>query len=822
MENTPMIPHDKRTLYSDPDKKPAMLAVNPDGIPEELRRAVRWMLWNLEVKAGRWSKVPKQVNGRNADATKPATWNTFAAVNAANANARSDGIGFALGDGYAGIDLDNCRNPETGELSPLAQRIIDNCGSHSEVSPSGTGVKIFGRGKWPATWHRKPTEDGGEIEVYDSGRYFALTGIRLNECGIGDIGPLLALLALEYGEPPKPPRDAPPPASASACDDAEVIRRAMKATNGGKFSRLWLGDTADYGGDESRADLALCGMLAFYCGPDAERIDRLFRQSKLMRDKWDSKRGDSTYGRATIAKALEGKSEFYTPGGKGNATSAKPGPNSPPTIIPGYRPFPADALPPALREFSEQVAASVGCDVVFAALPALTLAGAAIGATVVAKPKRGWKEPPAIWGCIVADSGTGKSPAMKDCSAMAFIIDRELREAFAVAVAKYKQDCKCYMQKMETYDPASGAEEPEKPRKPKREYFAVVDATIERLAEMLGDSSRGLLVVRDELAGWFGSFARYKGKAGGTDVPNWLSLFDCGPIRVHRRTGEPRDIETDRAFAAVCGGIQPDILARHLAEPGYVESGLAARIIFAAPPKYCPGWRDEELDWETERRFGEVLRFLRATPFDSRRPAELPLAGTARDRFVRLNNEFAERAENVDGGPMSAVLPKAVRYALRFALIHHCVTEASHGRDGGRGCISEEAMAAGETLSRWFVHEAERVYATIGEKPEDREVRRIAELVKRLALRHGGTVRPRDLQRANKGKYPTAEFAEASLDSLVSAGLGSWREVPTGAHGGRPARVFVPTPRSEADKTRRNPRRTIRPPKRSKPTQPAT
>jgi len=103
-------------------------------------------------------------------------------------------------------------------------------------------------------------------------------------------------------------------------------------------------------------------------------------------------------------------------------------------------------------------------------------------------------------------------------------------------VDKYKLDLDCYAVTMETFDPSSSAEKPEKPRKPKRKYFAVVDATIERLAEMLGDSHRGLLMVRDELAGWFGSFARYKVKAGGTDVPNWLSLFDCGAIRVHRRT----------------------------------------------------------------------------------------------------------------------------------------------------------------------------------------------------------------------------------------------------------------------------------------------
>jgi len=542
-----MLPQNKRELYSDPSKKPPMLPVKSEGIAEELREAVRFMLWVLVLVKRKWTKVPKQTNGHNADSTNPKTWASFAKINSAYAKGGADGVGFALGGGFAGIDLDNCRNKDTGEIKPWAQKIVDDSETYAEVSPSGTGVKLIGRGKWEGEWHKKPTEGIGEIEIYDCDRYFALTGHRLNEHGLGDIGQLLALLALEYGDQPKPPRNAPPPngrASANGGDDAEIIRMAMAAKNGGKFARLWMGDTGDYDGDDSRADLALCGMLAFYCGPDAERIERLFRQSGLMREKWDGKRKQSTYGRDTIATVLEGKSEFYTPGqskkGFGaNGTSARGGGNGPPPStanIPSYRPFPVEALPPVLREFAEQVAASVGCDVAFSALPALTVAGAAVGAAVVAKPKRGWREPPAIWGCAVGDSGTGKSPAMKDTASQAFEIDRELREAYIAAVDKYKQDLDCYAVAMESFDPSGGAEKPEKPRKPKREYFAVVDATIERLAEMLGDSHRGLLMVRDELAGWFGSFARYKVKAGGTDVPNWLSLFDCGAIRVHRRT----------------------------------------------------------------------------------------------------------------------------------------------------------------------------------------------------------------------------------------------------------------------------------------------
>jgi putative DNA primase/helicase len=114
--------------------------------------------------------------------------------------------------------------------------------------------------------------------------------------------------------------------------DGELLELAMQAKNGEKFSRLWRGDTSDYAGDESRADLALCSLLAFWTDGDTEGMDRLFRQSGLMRDKWNRR----DYRERTFMKVLEGKTEFYQPGdvasvkvnGSKPKTSDKP---SPPT-----------------------------------------------------------------------------------------------------------------------------------------------------------------------------------------------------------------------------------------------------------------------------------------------------------------------------------------------------------------------------------------------------------------------------------------------------------------------------------------------------------
>lgn len=110
----------------------------------------------------------------------------------------------------------------------------------------------------------------------------------------------------------------PPPRTEVTGDDAELLEMARRANNGAEFCRLY--DQGEFGPSQShsQADLALCNMLAFWCGPDPNRIDRLFRGSALLRSKWDKVhyRDGSTYGAKTVTKSLENRKDFYTPGYK--------------------------------------------------------------------------------------------------------------------------------------------------------------------------------------------------------------------------------------------------------------------------------------------------------------------------------------------------------------------------------------------------------------------------------------------------------------------------------------------------------------------------
>lgn len=158
-----------------------------ENIPAALRERPQWVLWKNVVRNDEPTKVPFQTSGVEAKANDPATWTTFEACAALAENYEGVGYEFSSEDPFCGVDLDGCRDPETGIVAPWAKEIILALGSYAEVSPSKTGVKIFCLAKSPFPSGRKQSvnatkvcEKQPAIEIYDQKRYFAVTGWRLN------------------------------------------------------------------------------------------------------------------------------------------------------------------------------------------------------------------------------------------------------------------------------------------------------------------------------------------------------------------------------------------------------------------------------------------------------------------------------------------------------------------------------------------------------------------------------------------------------------------------------------------------------------------
>ena len=299
--------------------EPAWLPVRHEAIPGYLKRIPQWVGWRSELlqdnktKVYRWTKPPYRIADpkRKASATDPTTWGTFEDALDAYSTGALTGIGLVLTDVMptTGIDLDHCRDIETGVIEPWAARIVVSMHSYTEVSPSGTGLRILVFAYLPG-----PRCRTGHVEMYDHARYLTMTGHHLAGTPpqiMSRLAEVHDLYAEVFAEKPVTPRKEYSPPTIGP-DDQTILDRATQARDGDKFRRLWSGETSGYG-SSSEADLALCALLAFWTGNDPARMDALFRQSGLMRSKWDAKRGRSTYGEKTIATACAGGHEVYTP-----------------------------------------------------------------------------------------------------------------------------------------------------------------------------------------------------------------------------------------------------------------------------------------------------------------------------------------------------------------------------------------------------------------------------------------------------------------------------------------------------------------------------
>ena len=199
-------------------------------------------------------------------------------------------------------DLDHCI--EDGKMSGQAQDRISNIYSYAELSPSGTGVHIIAWG----TIARNVTQPG--IEMYDHARFMTWTGKHIvgTPDSIEDRQEQLTALHGEIAPPVihealQAPQCAYAPCT---CPDEQVLDKARNARNGAKFRRLYDDGTWEGYPSQSEADAALCRMLAYWTDGDEVAMDRLFRQSKLYREKWDraARSGEGTYGYGTIRRAL--------------------------------------------------------------------------------------------------------------------------------------------------------------------------------------------------------------------------------------------------------------------------------------------------------------------------------------------------------------------------------------------------------------------------------------------------------------------------------------------------------------------------------------
>jgi len=290
-------------------------------VPTELKQKPNWVRWKLESVSGRLTKVPYQLNDNKASSTDPKTWNTYGAIVKGVVLSETQGIGIMTDSSFVGFDLDGCRNPQTGEITEWAKRIVNLLGTYCEVTPSGTGVRVYALGTLPDGARRFSLDvsagfgDKVGIECYSDKRYFAVTGNRIGDVSgmqtpnVAQAHQLCAAISREF------PSEKRKSVASNGTDDGGSIQieRGPGLMLTSKLALLMYGTIAsekpfvvqdDHGNkltypSHSEADLALATMLAMKHGDNPELIDADFRESVLYRPKWDR------LAEATIRKAID-------------------------------------------------------------------------------------------------------------------------------------------------------------------------------------------------------------------------------------------------------------------------------------------------------------------------------------------------------------------------------------------------------------------------------------------------------------------------------------------------------------------------------------
>ena len=306
-------------------------------VPDELNslKSLRhWVAWRAVASRDDPTKLKKipidPRTGEGAKANDVGTWGTYdEALSRAYENARNQGlnvgqnhgVGFEFGVepcGIAGIDLDHviCTN---GQLKPFAEDIVRLMNSYTEYSPSGKGLHILFRLKVPLSeiGSRSRNDEIG-LEIYDSRRFLTVTGEIFGDAKpIAERTEALKQVYGRYmGEREKLKTPPPQTVEVSKIPGVELSDRDLwermfdNPENGREIYALYSGDLTGYE-SHSQADLALCNHLAYWTGNSAYRIDSMFRQSGLMRAKWDEKHGAQTYGVMTIERAIAGTNRTY-------------------------------------------------------------------------------------------------------------------------------------------------------------------------------------------------------------------------------------------------------------------------------------------------------------------------------------------------------------------------------------------------------------------------------------------------------------------------------------------------------------------------------
>lgn len=716
-----------RVDKKDGKTKPPRIDIETKLIPEMLANLARWVCWRWELREGKWTKPP--INARTGEEAKtndPTTWTTYSEAMAAyRRNKEFAGIGFVFYpiDDIMGVDVDGCLNPD-GTLTETGSQAVRHFGnSYCEVSPSGSGLKFIICATIPGekSGRKNPKLD---VEAYQSGRYFTVTGRRWPGSPSeilykqDDLNQWFAEIFPDRGSADKKDKTTSTPVSAGV---NVIVEKASAARNGDKFRQLWAGDCSEFGDDQSAADLSLCSLLAFWCGPDHGLIDDCFRASGLMRDKWERE----DYRAGTIQKAIDGCSEFYkwdrpqtdivisVPRSVGQEKSSVlfvPQSSSPeiqwPELIDLEEP-PIDRLQPDLLpgwygDMIRAVAISTETPVEMAALVALGAIATAIMRKYEILIESGFSQSLNLYLVSVMEPGNRKSAIFRALMAAVDQFERELRQA-AIEIIKTAEsqnqtwrkridDLRGKAAKSKNHSDFTRMQqeiedlESQTPVVPPLPQLTADDATPESVCSLLAGNDERLTLSSAEPDLFDMMMGRYSSKP---NLGIYLKGHDGDAHKENRKSGIP--VSLSAPLLTICVMAQPEAVEDAGQQRVLKGRGLLARFLFVMPPSPV-GYRDcvtRPIPRDVAQRYDDCLGRLLSVPvvkdkFDrpQTRLIRMSQEGHRRWKQEQLRIESDQR----DGGRLSAFkdwagkFPAAVARIAGNLHVANCI-ESGHSPD---------------------------------------------------------------------------------------------------------------------------------------------